>query len=59
MNSRDLNGKGDVSLNCEVNTNSGSLRRPVSKLAVLDVQDDGEVVPMGSIHGVGDVDNAA
>lgn len=48
-----------MSLNCEVNTNSGSLRRPVSKLAVLDVQDDGEVVPMGSIHGVGDVDNAA
>lgn len=51
-------GKDRVARSAEVNTANGSLRRPVSKLAVLDVEGCGEVDSMGSIHGGGDVDNA-
>ncbi|XP_037813256.1 uncharacterized protein LOC119604602 isoform X1 [Lucilia sericata] len=51
-------GKDGVARLAEVNTGNGLLRRPVSKLAVLDVENVGELDIMGSIHGGGDVDDA-
>lgn len=50
-------GQDGVARSAEVHTVAGVLRRPVSKLAVLDVQESGEVDLVGSIHGGGDVGN--
>ncbi|XP_075151031.1 uncharacterized protein LOC142225140 [Haematobia irritans] len=51
-------GKDGVARSADVSTANGCLRRPVSKLAVLDVQECGEVNHTGSIHGGGDVGKA-
>lgn len=51
-------GKDGVARSAEVSTANGLLRRPISKLAVLNVESSGESDQIGSIHGGGDVDNA-
>ncbi|XP_059223126.1 uncharacterized protein LOC131996940 [Stomoxys calcitrans] len=51
-------GKDGVARSAEVRTDVGVYRRPVSKLAILDVEDsagEGEASPSGSVHGGGDV----
>ncbi|XP_075151929.1 uncharacterized protein LOC142225965 isoform X6 [Haematobia irritans] len=52
-------GKDGVSRSADVRTSTGVLRRPLSKLAVLDVMIDDDAVsessPGGSVHGGGDV----
>ncbi|XP_075151710.1 uncharacterized protein LOC142225776 isoform X1 [Haematobia irritans] len=52
-------GKDGVSRSADVRTSTGVLRRPLSKLAVLDVMVDDDAVsessPGGSVHGGGDV----
>ncbi|XP_073835298.1 uncharacterized protein isoform X2 [Musca autumnalis] len=51
-----FHGKDGVARSAKVNTSSGIYRRPISKLAVLDVDEDsGEASPSGSVHGGGDV----
>ena len=51
-------GRDGVARSADVATSDGILKRPVSKLAVLDiVAEDGESPPPGSIHGGGDVEN--
>ncbi|XP_075154343.1 uncharacterized protein LOC142227968 isoform X1 [Haematobia irritans] len=47
-------GKYGIARSAEVRTDVGVYRRPVSKLAMLDVE-NGESSPSGSIHGGGDV----
>ncbi|XP_059216147.1 uncharacterized protein LOC131994043 isoform X2 [Stomoxys calcitrans] len=51
-----FHGKDGVARSAEVRTSAGVYRRPVSRLAVLDVEaHDGEASPSGSVHGGGDV----
>lgn len=52
-------GPDGVARSAEVNTSSGVLKRPVSKLAVLDVEEDSGECSRGreTIHGGGDVGN--
>uniref|UniRef100_A0A1I8NSS7 Integrase catalytic domain-containing protein n=1 Tax=Stomoxys calcitrans TaxID=35570 RepID=A0A1I8NSS7_STOCA len=50
--------KDGVARSAEVRTDVCVYRRPVSKLAILDVEDsagEGEASPSGSVHGGGDV----
>lgn len=50
-------GKDGIARSANVSTNTGVLKRPVSKLAVLDVEapTGGESSPAVSVHGGGDV----
>ncbi|XP_075151945.1 uncharacterized protein LOC142225974 [Haematobia irritans] len=48
-------GKDGVARSALVSTVSGQYRRPISKLAVLDVHDSCEASPSGSVHGGEDV----
>lgn len=48
-------GKDGIARSAEVRTTTGVYKRPASKLAVLDVSDESESSPAGSVHGGGDV----
>ena len=51
-------GKDGIARSANVLTSAGTYQRPVSKLAVLDVNEAfGESTTTGSIHGGEDVDN--
>lgn len=48
-------GKDGVARSADVFTSSGTYKRPVSKLAVLDIVSDGGESSPESVHGGGDV----
>ncbi|XP_075151975.1 uncharacterized protein LOC142226001 [Haematobia irritans] len=50
-----IHGKDGVARSAEIRTANGVLRRPVNKLAVLDVEESGESQPTVSTHGGEDV----
>ncbi|XP_075162850.1 uncharacterized protein LOC142235483 [Haematobia irritans] len=50
-----IHGKDGVARSAEIRTANGVLRRPVNKLAVLDVEESGKSQPTESTHGGEDV----